>query len=390
MRILHINTNDTGGAAIAARRLHLLLLKNGVESKMLFLKRSGQIDIPEAYYIEDLYGKTSFRLRDKLNTLYNRRFSFTKPKVYFNGPDTLFDISKHPLFAWADVVHLHWVVKLVDWMSLFSHKQKAFVWTLHDMNPFTGGEHYKTGYKGEFAWASKRNIQVKSKAIEGNRLHIVCPSQWLNDLTKQSPVFGHLPVSTLRNPIDNSVFKVMDKVAMKTKHDLDPDKKNLLFVAENPHDERKGFNLLMNALTSLENDVFEVSVIGKEAFVQNSIIDAHFFGSISDEHKMAELYNAADVFVIPSLEDNLPNTVSEALLCGTAVAGMRIGGIKEMVTDGVNGYLSASPEGLGAAIFATLQHNFKSEDIRTFVLKELEETELINCFKAIYQNFKSI
>ncbi len=387
MKILHVNTNDTGGAAIAAKRLHLLLLKHGIESRMLFLKRSGKVKIPEVYYMEDLYGKIPFKLFDKLNTLYNRRFSFTKASVYFNGPDSLFDISKHPAFAWADVVHLHWVVKLLDWQSVFKHKDKKFVWTLHDMNPFTGGEHYKTGYKGEFGYASKRNIAVKKAAIQQDQIQVICPSEWLSDIARQSEVFSNQEVRTLRNPIDNSVFKVMDKVAMKTKHGLDPDKKNILFVAENPHDERKGFGLLMEALSHLNMSDFEVSVIGKETYVQNAIIDAHFFGTVNDEQKMAELYNAADVFVIPSLEDNLPNTVSEALLCGTAVSGMRIGGIKEMVTDGVNGYLSASPEGLGDAIFKTLSLNLSASDIRQIALKELEEKQLIGRFEKLYSSF---
>lgn len=386
MRILHVNTNDTGGAAIAARRLHLLLLKHGIESRMLFLKRSGKINIPEVYYMEDLYGKIPFKLFDKLNTFYNRRFSFTKASVYFNGPDSVFDISKHPAFEWADVVHLHWVVKLLDWKSVFRHQTKKFVWTLHDMNPFTGGEHYKTGYQGEFGYASKRNIAVKKAAIQHQRIQIICPSEWLSQLARQSEVFKHQEVRTMRNPIDNTVFAPIDKAAMKEKHQLDPRKKNILFVAENPHDTRKGFSILMEALTSFNKDDFEVSVIGNETYVQNAIIEANFFGTVNDEQKMVELYNAADVFVIPSLEDNLPNTVSEALLCGTPVAGMRIGGIQEMVQDGVNGYLSDSPEGLGEAIRKTLSLNLSSSDIRQNALKELEEKELIGSFEAMYSD----
>ena len=101
---------------------------------------------------------------------------------------------------------------------------------------------------------------------------------------------------------------------------------------------------------------------------------------------MAELYNAADVFVIPSLEDNLPNTVSEALLCGTAVSGMRIGGIQEMVRDGANGYLSVSQEGLGDAINKSLSLNVSSSDIRQIALNELEEKKLIGSFEAMYRD----
>lgn len=379
MKVLHVNTIDTGGAAIAARRLHSLLLEKGIDSKMLFLQRSGKVEIREAYYFEDLYKPVQFKCLSALNKLYNRRQTFLKPAIYFNGPESLFDISRHPLFAWADVVHLHWVVKFLDWKKVFSHKQKSFVWTCHDMNPFTGGEHYRTGYHGEFASVSKHNIQKKTAAFQGVRLKVISPSKWLADLARHSTVFGHLEISAIRNPIDDTIFKPLPVTGS--------DKKNMLFVAENPHDERKGFGLLLKALKNLNPDTYKLSVLGNKTFVEQSFPEAHFYGSINDENRLVEIYNAADLFVIPSLEDNLPNTVSESLLCGTPVVGMAIGGIAEMIDNAGDGYLSADAKGLSDAISRGLQHSFQREAIRKKALEKLNKDKILDDIIRLYESF---
>lgn len=351
---------------------------------MLFLRRSGQVEIPESYYLEDLYTPSRFKRLDKLNTAYNRRNTFYKPGVYFNGPDSLFDLGKHPLFQWAQVIHLHWVVKMLDWEKVFAHKDKAFVWTLHDMNPFTGGEHYQTGYKGEFAKVSKRNIAVKKKALINTRLKIVTPSQWLADLAKASEVFNDRDVFVIRNPIDDGVFKPLHSYLHKSESQVGPQKKNILFVAENPHDERKGFRLLLKALDNLDPDAYRLSVIGNKKFVESIFSQAFFHGVVNDEEELVKIYNSADLFVIPSLEDNLPNTVSEALLCGTPVVGMAVGGIKEMVIEGRNGFISPDAEHLQATIEKALRHHFERPLVRNHSLKLLPKDEIISRMIDVY------
>lgn len=386
MKVLLINTIDTGGAAIAAIRLHKLLLKKGVESRMLFLRRSGKAVIEQAEYFEDLYKPFAFKLLNKLNTAYNRRLTFRHSSVYFNGPDAIFDLSKHPLFAWADVVHLHWVVKFIDWQSVFAHKHKPFIWTLHDMNPFTGGQHYNTGFGNEFQWVSKRNIRKKKQSIKGSNLKIITPSDWLGHLAKVSEAFNDLEVYTVRNPIDASIFKPLNKTELKREFGLPADKKTILFVAENPHDERKGFALLKTALLNIDASNYHLAVIGKKEHVETEFPTATFFGSIQDENKLAQLYNAADCFVIPSLEDNLPNTVSEALSCGTPVCGFAIGGIKEMVMDGINGYLASNFNELDRAINQTLNQVFDPSAIRKKAMEVLDEQILFDQFMNLYTN----
>ncbi len=385
MKILHVNTNDNGGAAIAAIRLHYALLETGIDSKILFLRRSGTSTIREAYYFEDMFTSVSgFKLLLKLNTAYNRRYTFYKPDVYFNGPDSLFDISRHELFRWADIVHLHWVVKFLDWEKVFSQKKK-FVWTLHDMNPMTGGEHYKTGYNGEFSAVARRNILRKKHIINPADLTVIAPSHWIGRIAGNSEVFSGKKIVTLRNPVSPDIFRVMSVEKRKVLEGIPREKKIILFVAENPDDKRKGFEWLMKALSGFENkDAYFLLVIGRKSVDIPRNIDALLLGSIHDETLMSQIYNAADVFVIPSLEDNLPNTVSEALLCGTPVAGMRTGGIAEMVTDQQNGFLAGEPAQLGEAILRCLDMHQSREFISAQARQELDPEKLLPAFIKVY------
>lgn len=383
LKVLHINTIDTGGAAIAAIRLHKMLRANGVDSKILFLRRSGNASIDEAYYFEDLFPKTVFRFLDKCNTLYNRRFTFSQPEVYFNGPDSLFDLSQHPQFQQADVIHFHWVVKFIDWPSVFLHNKK-FVWTLHDMNPFTGGEHYQTGYHGEFKKTAERNIRKKIRATQSSSLTIVSPSEWLQGLASQSEVFRNKSCLNIRNPIDTDIFKPLNKLLLKEKFGLSREKKTLLFVAENPHDVRKGFRYLTEALKNQNN--YQLAIAGNPEQVKEIFPDALFAGSIKDERILAEWYNAADAFVIPSIEDNLPNTVSEALLCGTPVCGFAVGGIKEMVINGLNGQLASDFDSLREALHQLSHSDYDSNKIRHKALEQLNSEKLLTEFISVYQS----
>ncbi len=384
-KILHINTNDTGGAAIAAIRLHYLLLENGQDSKILFLKRSSKDKIKEAYYLKDSFKfKLIFSLIFKINNLYNRRFTFYKPSIYFNGIDSLFNIQNHWLFAWADVVHLHWVIKFLDWRKVFKYNKK-FVWTCHDMNPFTGGNHYEIGYSNEFNIIAKNNLKRKAKIIKNVDITMVGPSAWITNLISQSIIFKNKKALTIRNPIDTNVFRVLSDIkGLKDKLEIDEKKKVILFVAENPNDGRKGFNLLLNALDNIENkENIHLLIIGRKLDLKTNISHTQL-GTISDEELMCKLYNIADVFVIPSIEDNLPNTVSEALLCGTPVVGFNVGGIPEMVKNNINGNICDNKNKLYLSINNALESKFDALTIRNNIINKLDEIKLKDEFFKVY------
>lgn len=387
MKVLHVNTNDTGGAAIAAIRLHYLMLEKGIDSNILFLKRSGKSEVRAAYYFEDLYkGQWFFKLMLLANSAYNRRSTFYKSSVYFNGPDSLFDFSRHELFRSADVVHLHWVVKFLDWKKVFKHLHKKFVWTLHDMNPFTGGEHYETGYNNDFPRSSSINKKRKVAYLKNVQLSIITPSRWMETLARQSAVFAGKEIKTVRNPVDLTTFNIK-KSSVREKYGISPNKKIILFVAENPQDKRKGFDLLLSSLEKVRNkDGFHLLVIGDSRNMPATLFSHTFAGSVHNESLMAEIYSSADLFIIPSREDNLPNTVSESFLCGTPVAGFHTGGIPEMVKEGLNGYLCHDSQGLAEAIENIQVSSFDKNKVRESAILELDPEKLYAEFMEIYQS----
>lgn len=375
-KVLHINTIDTGGAAIAAIRLHYLLLNNGVDSKILFLYRKNNNKIRESYYFEDLFkSKFVFKFLIFLNKILNRRLTFYKPKVYFNSCESVFNIKKHFLYDWADVIHLHWVVKFLDWPSFFKSNLKKIIWTCHDMNPFTGGYHYKIGYQNEFKLFEKHQELKKMKILKNVDLDIIAPSLWIKNLIVNSLVFKNKRVHLVRNPIDHNIFYYKNDKAIN-------DKLTLLFVAENPSDIRKGAKILLEILNKI-NENFCLNIIGNKLEIK-SIINQNQLGFISDESKLCNVYNESDFFIIPSLEDNLPNTVSESLLCGTPVIGFNVGGISDMIIQNENGYLVQNVNELEDLILNLNNKKFNKSKICEIAKKQINNIEIYDNIKTIY------
>lgn len=160
MKVLLVNTFDRGGAAQACIRLHLALLREGISSKLLLLDKS-DFTIPETYQFQHKLQHTSYihnltnKIKSKLGFGQNKKsywYSAQDEEIeklraealeYFSYPKTKFDITTSSLFQEADVVNLHWVANYIDWQTFFAKNNKPLVWTLHDENPFLGGEHYK-------------------------------------------------------------------------------------------------------------------------------------------------------------------------------------------------------------------------------------------------------
>lgn len=379
LKVLHVNTISTGGAAIAAIRLHLLLLEEGIDSNILFLYRSKyKKDIPNAYYLEDNYKyKIYFKFLVKINIIFNRLFTFYKPKVYFNGVNSVFNISKHPIFQKADIIHLHWVVKFLNWNEVFS-KNKQYVWTMHDMNPFTGGEHYKTGYNNDFKWIGNINKRKKEKILKEISIKFVSPSQWLKNEALKSSVLSNFDIEVIRNPIPSLYNANVKQVRTNNQ-------KKLLFVAENPTDVRKGLGKLIKILNELPfKEVFKLVIIGNKIENLKIELDHEYLGFINDDSELARIYGSCDYFIIPSIEDNLPNTVSESLLCGTPVIGFQIGGIPEMVVNNENGFLAKTDEQL-AEILNSLkeQKTILQFDPKKYLDSDKEVIKYINLYKHL-------
>lgn len=361
MKTLLLNTFDlVGGAARAAFRLHKGLEGIGVNSHMLVQRKSS--DDPSVIgpqnILEKALGKR--RVRPMLDSLpvklyHKRRHADFSPAVL---PENL----ATKIFALnPDIVHLHWVSYGFLRLETLKRLHRPLVWTLHDMWAFTGGCHYDQGCnryrescgKCPILRSSKEKDlsrwiwQRKQKSWQDLNLTVVAPSRWLADCVKASSLFHNVRVEIIPNGINLSRFTSHNKKLARKRLSLPPDKRLILFGAiESTRNERKGFRFLKPALQWLVNngwsDKAELVIFGasKPKKPPNLGFRSHYIGRVRNDAKLALLYAAADIFVAPSTQDNLPNTVMEALACGTPCVAFRIGGMPDMIEHKTTGYLA--------------------------------------------------
>ena len=363
MKVVHLSSSDlSGGASIACKRISDSLALNGVDSNLLVQKKIS-LDSRVQLITNNLLSRLHYNLRFSLDEGFIRLFT-KQSRGRFTNPFVGLDISKHPLILHSDIIHLHWINGgYLSLNSLEKLKQlnKPIVWTLHDMWAFTGGCHYSLDCRKfeescsncpslKFSGkkdASQRIFNNKSFFSDLNLTVVTC-SKWLGDVAKKSSLFHDNKIINIPNPVDFQKFRPIDKTLSQKKIGLNPDKFYILFGAMNIIDERKGFKYLLDALKKIKSefsnskDKIEVLIFGKanETELKNIPFKYHYFGRFKDDEELIGCYNAADIFLVPSLQDNLPNTVLESLSCGTPVVAFNVGGIPDMIDHLSNGYLA--------------------------------------------------
>ncbi|MEN9729771.1 MAG: hypothetical protein RLZ91_888, partial [Bacteroidota bacterium] len=367
--------NQNGGAGIACGRLSEALKKAGHQVSILVQEKTG--DDNSIALNTNLWSKTMSWLRFILERLVYLPFEKNKADRFLFNPGRFGqDLSQHPLIQQADIIHLHWVnfgMLSIQNIKQLLNTRKPVYWTLHDMWAFTGGCHHSgeclnfqasCGNCQEFLKnpaANDLSNQIwneKFKAFQQPNLHIITCSDWLKERAASSSILKNQPIQSIPNAIDTSFFKPADKQSAKRILGLDPSKKYILFVAMRVNAPKKGFSYLEKALQGLDHSTTELIVVGNAQDLPELQLKAHIMGHISSPEKMIQIYQAADVFVTPSLEENLPNTLMEALACGTPCVGFAIGGIPEMIDHQVNGYVAhyLSAEDLSAGLIWTLEN----------------------------------
>lgn len=375
MKILHINKTDAGGgAAVASLRIHRALLHQGVDSMLLVQNKKRnepQCDAVASGWKHQLESQYHFIAERLFFLPYEKEASL---RFAFSPANSGIDISGHPMVREADILHLHWINQ-----GFLSHQnlQKLFtlgkpiVWTLHDMWPFTGGCHYSgscleynehCGYCPFLKKPSRNDLSSKlftqkKKLYSGVALHPVACSKWLRSLSAESTLFKNRQIISIPNPIDTEFYAPMNQLECRKALNLPVDKKLVLFGAANIMDVRKGFRYLLEALQIIKDNFpmlsekMELVVFGKlkDSISQQIPFKIHTLNFISNPHTLVQVYNAADVFILPSLQDNLPNTVMESMSCGTPVVGFRIGGVPEMVQHEQTGFLAEAKNSLSLA-----------------------------------------
>lgn len=387
MRVLHINTNFNGGAAVAAIRLHTALLSKGVDSHMLFLRGNNLNNLPNIHFLSDFGNTIQIGLVDKINRAINYAISIGKPYCFFNRPYSLFKLESLDFIRSFDIINLHWVVKFINVPTFFNQINKPIVWTIHDMNPFSGGLHYKTGYHSQYDKLEKKYIKVKRNAYKEKKWAVISPSNWLLNLAKESRVF---PDSTnfynIYNTIDNQVYKPIKHLGSSNKSF------KLLFVADNPTDSRKGFNFLLKSAISLKHLPIEWNVIGRP--FNTSQLQINHLGYKNSDSELVQVYGNSDLFIIPSIEDNLPNTILESMSCGTPVIGFNSGGIPEIVKSNYNGMIVEQKNELALAKTIEVSLNRAnidtwSQNARSFAIEKFSMQAIASQYIDVYNNLIS-
>jgi glycosyltransferase involved in cell wall biosynthesis len=363
MEVLHISTKDiNGGAPRASYRLHQGLRLIGVDSKILVeSKESNDKDVIAYKISTDLKDRFWCFYRKVLISLDFLKYTNTRPPglEMFSDSRSQYRDSFQNTVVNNNVINLHWAAGFLDYESFFSHlpSYKPVVWTLHDMNPFTGGCHYsgscekfidkcgscpQLGSKKEndlsrSIWINKNKVLNR---VKGERLHIVTPSKWLAEQAKKSSLFGNLPLSIIPYGIDTDLFRPRDTLRFRESLNIPADATIVGFVADATGNKRKGFQYLKEAIEKIKNKNIYLVSVGKSPAAMSKNINHIHLGNIQDDRQLSITYSLFDVYVCASVEDNLPNTVIESLACGTPVVGFPIGGIPDMVDSGITGMLT--------------------------------------------------
>jgi glycosyltransferase involved in cell wall biosynthesis len=360
-KVLHLCSSDVGGAANASIRIHKALLKLGFDSSILFLTRSTSVPIVNALtfvvknnnerpipptltfknYILEKLTKRYQKSMVKYHNALNNKQSFHNQNYFFTSPISNYDITQSEVYLEADIIHFHWIAGFVDLPSFFSVNTKPVVWTLHDENPILGGFHYASNDVDCPLELVDKNIEFKElkknvyRDIEN--IYLICPSNWLLKKVVDSNFFNNYKCKMVRYAIDISIYQPRDKIYSRKVFNLPSNKKIFLFVADSLSNERKGFSdILEIACKEKFQDVLFLAI--GENQMDYDIKNILFLGRIEDKLVLSMVYSAADFFILPSREDNFPNTILESTCCGTPVLAYDISDFRSFFEEYQLGY----------------------------------------------------
>ncbi|MBE7382486.1 MAG: glycosyltransferase family 4 protein [Leptolyngbya sp. SIO1E4] len=415
MNVLLLSTSDIeGGAARAAYRLHQGLQGINVNSQMLVQSKSSHdaaVFAPKTNLASNVANsRVTF---DALPLkLYPQRH-----QVPFSPQWVPDSVQSKIARINPEIINLHWVNAGYIRIESLAKLRQPIVWTLHDMWPFTGGCHYNQGcdrYRQTCGACPQLQSHKtndlsrwiwhrKAKAWRQRKLTIVALSSWLKDCAQSSALFKDLRIELIPNGIDTQVYKPADKRLARELLGLPQDKSIALFGAvKATSDKRKGFHLLQSALQELSRagwgDRLELAVFGasRPENAPDFGLASHYLGSFQDDLSLSLVYSAADVFVLPSVQDNLPNTVIEALACQVPCIAFKVGGMPDMIEHQRNGFLAQPYEisdlakGIAWVLENKERHQKLSWSAREKVEQAFTQQRQAQCYASLFSNLLSV
>ncbi len=407
MKVIHFNNSDIhGGAARAAYRIHHALRDTGVDSRMWV-----NIAATDDWTVQGSNGKWDkalCQIRPQAGALLRKVLRTENPIIH---SPAVFPSKwmKRLSTSDVDVAHLHWVQGEMLSVADIGRLRKPVVWTLHDMWAFCGAEHYTE----EFRWREgyrPDNRPAYESGFDLNRwtwarkikhwqrpLHIVTPSRWLANCVQQSALMRDWPVSVVPNCLDTDRWQPLEKNLARQLLGLPRDVPLLLFGAMGGgNDPRKGFDLLLKALAHLRGQMQDLELVVFGQLQPKTPPDVgfpiHYTGHLHDDLSLRALYSAADALVIPSRQDNLPNTGVESLACGTPVVAFDVCGLPDIVEHQKTGYLATpfDTEDLARGIqWVIADRSFQQklrQQSRAYAVNHFSNASVASKYKAVYEN----
>ena len=376
LKPLIINALDIkGGAAKAAYRLHRGLTHLGLESRMLVQSKTGHDK--DVIALSGRMAKLEGKYRPGLDARLAGVIAGSTDKDFYPALIPFSRIRNQIESLSPEIINLHWINGGMFKIEELALLLQPLVWTLHDMWPFTGGCSYTESCRRYLQTCgncpklkrssdhdlSYRGFVRKKATYSSMSITIVSPSHWLADRARESSLLGNYRIEVIPNGLDLQIYTPKDRSDARRALNLSENIPLILFGAVSAtSDRRKGYDLLQKALSSLRQSGFETAnllVFGADSSEgdQELHFPVTYLGQVTDENELAKLYSAADVTVVPSRADNLPNVAVESLACGTPVVAFDTGGLRDIVEHQSNGYLAQAenPEALSEGIYWVLE-----------------------------------
>ena len=371
-RIAHISTRDSGGAGIAALRLHKEMLKHNIESKFLCLEKTSDtqgIEVFPKFYTRfyhrffeyfGIYLTNGQKNNQRLKKVHN----YIQPEMYsFLRSD--YSIHLHPLIDWADVIIIHWVAGFLDFKSFFRQvpKNKQVYWYTHDFNIIQGGFHTlfdAVRFKNSPTQSLENQLKVKKRSYlkDYNQLQILANSQFSYDTITKDGFFNKKNVHFVPLGVPNSELKPIDKSIAKQALGFSKDEFLVLTVSAQLSTPRKGIDRLMEVLSIVASDILPLKVmtLGSDPLdTPIANVDFYNMGSVWGPNFKSIIFSAADVLVSSSYEETFGQTIIEGYSCGTPAIVFNNAALPELVEFGKTGYIATDVKDFSKHLLAMIQ-----------------------------------